>query len=261
MTYTPSAAETDTRHPAIRHLEVADLKDALKLGYEDFKAMPSHAFLLAIIYPIDGLIIARVTFGYDLLPMLFPLIAGFALLGPLAAIGLYELSRQRAMGVKLTLQHILDIFRSPSLGAIVTLSLILMAIFFAWLLTAQTIYETTVGTAVPESFSQFITMVMTTSGGHDLIIAGFSIGFLFAALVLVMITISFPLLLDRPVGTVAAIMTSARLFIRNPSTMAVWGLIVGGGLFLGSLPALAGLAVVMPILGHATWHLYRKAIV
>jgi len=88
----------DTSIPVIRKIDLSDLQQALRLGWEDFKAVPSHAIILCLIYPVLGLVLARTVSGYAVLPLLFPLAAGFALLGPFAALGLYELSRRRERG-------------------------------------------------------------------------------------------------------------------------------------------------------------------
>ena len=102
--------------------------------------------------------------------------------------------------------------------------------------------------------------MFTTGAGWALIVVGIGVGFLFAVLVLTISVVSFPMLLDRDVGLFTAVATSVLAVVTNPVPMAVWGLIVAGGLVLGSLPALLGLIVVMPVLGHATWHLYRKVV-
>jgi uncharacterized membrane protein len=246
--------------PTIRRITFADLKDALARGFDDFIAMPSQAVFLCLIYPIAGLLIGSATFGYGLLPLLYPLASGFALLGPFAAIGLYELSRQRERGLEPDLRHAFDIFRLPTLGAIVALGLLLMAIFLLWLAAAQAIYIAHFGYAPITSVSAFIDSLFTTRQGHSLIIVGNIVGFVFALVVLVISVISFPLLVDRDIGVVDAVVTSIRAVAKNPITMAVWGLIVAVGLVIGSLPFLIGLAVVLPVLGHATWHLYRKVV-
>ena len=246
--------------PEVRHVGLADLKDALAKGFDDFQAMPSHAIFLSLIYPIVGLAIGRLVFGRDLLPLLFPLAAGFALVGPFAAIGLYELSRRRERGMEVSWRHAFDVVHSRSFGAIVALGLLLMAIFLIWVAVAQAIYVASFGYAPAASIPDFLRQIFTTEAGWELILVGNAIGFLFAVAVLSISVVSFPLLLDRPIGAPAAVLTSLRAVLRNPLSMALWGLIVAVALLLGSLPFLAGLAVVMPVLGHATWHLYRKVV-
>lgn len=247
-------------HPKVRTIGLADLSHALTRGWDDFTAMPSHAVFLCLIYPVVGFVIFRLVLGANVLPLLFPLAAGFALIGPLAALGLYEMSRRRELGLDVSWKHALDVFRSPSLGAIIVLGLMLVAIFLIWIAVAQAIYVASFGYAPAASMPDFVNQVLTTRAGWTLAIVGNGVGFLFAVLVLTLGVVSFPLLLDRDVGVATAVLTSIRAVLANPVTMAVWGLIVAALLLAGSLPAFIGLAVVMPVLGHATWHLYRRVV-
>jgi uncharacterized membrane protein len=259
LDYIPPALATDDL-PVARTLRFEDLRDALKKGLDDFWAIPTHVVFLCLIYPIVGLLLFRVTFVYDLLPLLFPLAAGFALLGPFAAIGLYEISRRRELGMDTSWLHAFDIIHSPSLLHIVALGCVLMAIFGAWIAVANVIYAANFGDQPLTSPFAFANQVFTTPEGRSLIIAGNAAGFVFALLAASVSVVSFPLLLDRNVGFRVAILTSVKLVVKNPVVMATWFLIVAGGLLIGSLPLLVGLAVVLPVLGHSTWHLYRRAI-
>jgi uncharacterized membrane protein len=253
-------ASTNPAQPVVRRLRPADLLNALRLGVDDFAAMPSHAVFLCVIYPLLGLWLISLSLGHSMLPLAFPLAAGFALIGPFAAIGLYELSRRREAGLDTSSRHAVDVLYSPSIGAILALGLLLMAIFLVWLAVAQAIYVANFGYTAPTSISQFVVDVFTTRPGWNLIIFGTGVGFLFAVLVLTISAVSFPLLLDRDVGAAVALFTSIRVVVANPLTMALWGFIVAALLVAGSLPFFLGLTVVMPVLGHATWHLYRKAV-
>ncbi len=246
--------------PAVRQIAPADLKDALVRGLDDFAAYRSDVLFLCIVYPLAGLVLAWAAFGYDLLPLLFPLASGFALIGPVAAVGLYEMSRRREQGLEITWADAFGVLRAPAFGAILVLGLVLLAIFLAWLAVAQGIYMATLGPEPPASLGSFARDVLTTGAGWAMIVIGCGVGFLFAVLVLTISVVSFPLLLDRDVGLYTAVATSVRAVLANPETMAFWGLIVAGGLVLGSLPLLLGLIFVMPVLGHATWHLYRKVV-
>lgn len=253
-------ASMSPAQPAIRRVTPSDLWQSLARGFDDFSAMPSHAIFLCVIYPLLGLVLIAMALGYAMLPLAFPIAAGFALIGPLAAIGLYELSRRREAGQDTASSHVLDVVHSPSLPAIVALGVLLMAIFLIWLAVAQAIYVMFFGYSAPVSIVQFAHDVFATSAGWKLIVVGTGIGFLFAVAALTMGVVSFPLLLDRDVGAAVALLTSIRVVAANPTTMALWGLIVAVLLAAGSVPFFLGLTVVMPVLGHATWHLYRRAV-
>ena len=223
--------------PVIRTIGFTDLHQALRRGWEDFKAVPSHAVILCIIYPVLGLVLARTVLGYSVLPLLFPLAAGFALLGPFAAIGLYELSRRRERGEQATAWDALEVLRSPSFGAMLGLGALLLALFVTWVATAQAIYIAAFGYEGATGISDFFTRVLTTSQGWWLIVVGCGVGFLFALIALCISVVSFPLMLDRHAGAGDAMVTSLRAVARNPVPMAAWGLIVaaaaGGGIVAG----------------------------
>jgi uncharacterized membrane protein len=244
--------------PAIRRIKAADLRDVLVRAFDDFEAYRTDVIFLCLIYPLVGIALVRLTFGYGMLPLLFPLASGFALVGPVAAVGLYEMSRRREQGIPITWVDASGAIRSPGFGAMLVLGLVLLAIFLLWLFAANVIYQRTLGPAPPVSLAAFARDVFTTSAGWTMIVVGVGVGFLFALLVLAISVVSFPLLLDRDVGLDAAVWTSIRAVAANPGPMALWGLIVAGGLVIGSIPAFLGLIIVMPVLGHATWHLYRK---
>ncbi len=247
-------------HPPVRRVSVADLKECLALGAKDFGANRSDVVMLCIIYPIAGLILARAASGYELLPLVFPLASGFALLGPLIAVGLYEISRRQELGDKVNWTAAFGVLRAPGFWSIVGLGVVLLAIFAAWIGAAYVIYWATLGPEPPASVGSFLSDVFTTGAGWAMIILGCGVGFVFAVVSLTVSVVSFPLLLDRNIGVYAAVETSVRAVRANPRTMAVWGLIVSGSLVAGSIPALVGLIVVLPLLGHATWHLYKKVV-
>ncbi len=245
---------------AIRKIDMADLRDALDQGWEDFKAIPSHAVMLAVIYPILGLVLARTVHGLAVLPLLFPLAAGFALLGPFAALGLYELSRRREQGQEPSASDALGVFKSASIGSILALGVVLLILFVTWVATAQSIYISAFGPTPASDIPGFFHQVLTTPAGHKLILVGCGAGFVFAVVSLCISVVSFPLLLDRDANVADAVLTSIKAVAENPVTMAAWGVIVAALLIVGTLPFFLGLTVVIPVLGHATWHLYRKLI-
>lgn len=221
------ADERTAALPVVRRITFADLLQSLRQGWDDFKVWPTHAIFLCIIYPIVGAALGGIALGYSVLPLLFPLAAGFALLGPVAALMMYELSRRRERGEPTSFRAARGVIHSPGFPAIMAIALVLMGLFLMWLGTARALYQTLFGVYAAPDIS----------------------------------VISFPMLLDRDVGAATAVMTSVRAVMVNPVVMAAWGVIVAVLLALGSLPAFIGLAVVMPVLGHATWHLYRKLVI
>lgn len=247
-------------HPVVRHITVEDVFDALRRGFDDFWDKPSHYVFLCLIYPIVGVFLITWTSGGNALQLVFPLMSGFALLGPFFGLGLYEISRRRELNEDASWRHAFDVRQSPAIPSIAVVGGMLLVLFVAWLLTAQALYAWLYGPTAPASMGAFLHDLFTTQRGWTLIILGNLIGFLFALVVLSTTVIAFPLLLDRDVGAYAAIETSARAVLANPVPLLLWGLIVAVALLIGSLPILAGLAVVIPVLGHATWHLYRKLV-
>lgn len=247
---------------AIRHIGVADLGHVLARGFSDFGAFRTDVMFLCVFYPLAGLVLGYVTFGYNLLPLLFPLMSGFALIGPVAAVGLYDMSLRREQGLPTSWANAFSVLGSPAFGAIAVLGLLLTAIFLVWLGVAWGIYAMTLGQIEtgPVGTMQFLRDVFTTPEGWWMIGIGVGVGFLFAVLVLMISVVSFPILLDRDVGLLTAMRTSIRAVTSNPGPMALWGLIVAASLVIGSLPLFVGLIVAIPVLGHATWHLYRALV-
>ncbi len=247
--------------PHVRAITPRDLVDVLAKGFDDFWAMPTHVIFLSLIYPFIGIVIAWVMSSSDLLPLLYPMAAGFALVGPIAAIGLYELSRRREQGLDTAWTHAFDLLQVESFRAILALGLILLVIFGVWIAVAQAIYVAHFGYGPLESIDAFVRQVLTTDAGHRMILVGNGVGFLFALVAFAISVVAFPLLIDRNISATAAAATSVKAVLRNPLTMALWGLIVAAALLIGSLPLFVGLAIVIPVLGHSTWHLYRKVVV
>jgi uncharacterized membrane protein len=243
--------------PAVRKIGYGELRIALQRGWVDFLQAPTQFVFLCVLYPAIGLIAGTLAAGGDAFHLFYPMAAGFALVGPMAALGLYEISRRREGGLPATWLNVFDVARSPAFGSILGLGALLVALFLAWLWAADTIYGATVG-QLPRGTGLW--EALGTAQGWRMLWIGNLVGFVFAAVVLVLTAISFPMLLDRNNGVAEAVATSLRAFTVNPLPMAAWGLIVAMVLFAGSLPLFVGLAVALPVLGHATWHLYRLVV-
>ncbi len=253
-------AEGTLIRPQVVQIGMLDVLDALRRGWSDFSEKPSHYVFLCLLYPIAGVVLMIWSAGANLLPLMFPLASGFALLGPVAAIGLYEISRRREMGLDASWRHALAVRRSPAIFSIVAAAVVLFVLFIAWLKAAEGIYTFYFGDQLPASLAGFAHDVLTTPAGWAMMLWGDLTGLVFAVVVLAISVVTFPLLLERDVGAVAAMATSIRAFMLNPLPVLFWGLIVAVLLVIGSIPIFAGLAVVLPVLGHSTWHLYRKMV-
>jgi uncharacterized membrane protein len=256
----------DTAHspaPAIRRIGVSDILQSVRQGFSDFEAYRSDVIFLCATYAVIGVVLARLAFGADMLPLLFPLASGFAIVGPLAAVGLYEMSLRREQGAEVGWANAFDVLKAPAIAGIAALGLMLIALFLVWLLAAWVIFQVTLAPTLPGpvDIETFALAVLFTPPGQEMIVMGIGVGFLFALLAMMMSVVSFPLLLDRDTGLDTAIGTSFRAVLANPGPMALWGLIVAALLVAGTALVFVGLMVAVPVLGHATWHLYRKLIV
>lgn len=244
----------------VRHIGAADIRGALADGWRDFMAMRGDILFLAILYPLIGIVAAAATLGGPLLPLFLPIAAGVALLGPVAAVGFYELARRRENGLHSNWSHFLDVRKRPSFQEIASVSGLLLAIFALWLCAAGALYVILFGWEVPSSVGAFLAEVFTTAQGWALIVLGIGVGILFGIAVLAVSVVSMPMLVDCDVSASDAVATSLRASRDNPGMMARWGIIVAVLLILGSIPIFIGLAVVLPWLGYATWHLYTRLV-
>jgi len=170
------------------------------------------------------------------------------------------MSRRREAGLPASWGDAFAVLRSPRIGAMLVLSVGLFALFLTWLVVAHMVFLLTLGPDLPASVAVFLSEVFTTPAGWAMMLIGIAVGFVFAAVTLAATVVTFPMLVDRPVGLPLAIVTSLRVTGRNPGLVAVWGAVLAGLMVLGSLPFLLGLAVVLPVLAHASWHLYRRAV-
>ena len=246
--------------PGVRHIDEGDLRWALAEGWKDFKEKRGDILFLALIYPVVGFAAAAAALDQQYLFLLFPAVAGLSIMGPAVASGFYELARRREEGLDAGWIHFVDPLRGRSRGGLIWLTIGLLALFFAWLVAAWLVFDLTIGAYPAGGLPEFISQVFTTPQGWTMIVVGNLVGFLFALATLVLAVVSFPMVVDKPVDAGTAVMTSVHAVLENPGVMASWGLRVAILLALGCIPGFVGLAVALPVLGYATWHLYTRLV-
>lgn len=264
MAFASQASFGASARPAPLKFSKVELRDcfaALAEGFDDFVAMPTYPAFVGLFYALAGITLVSLSSFEHAMHLAFPLAAGFALIGPFVAIGLYEMSRRRELGLAPTWRDAFAVSRSPALPSVLVLGFFLFAIFVVWMVAAELLYLLIYGAETPKAVFPFLRDVLTTGRGWLLIVLGGLVGFCFAVVSLCLSVVSFPLMIDRGVGVGSAIGASLRVARENPLAIALWGLIVAAALIVGSVPLFFGLAVVMPVLGHATWRFYRRAIV
>jgi len=247
--------------PDIRTIHTADLRWALAEGWRDLTHKRSDLVLAGLLYPLVCGIAVYVAFNQPLLPLLFPLVAGLSIAGPAVASGFYEIARREEEGLDAGWVHFFDPLRGRSREPLIALAFGLGLLWLAWLAVAWAIYGATLGYATPASMGDLLARVFTTAEGWQLILFGNLAGFLFALATLACSVSAFPMVVDKPVEAGTAIRTSLAAFRRNPGVMLGWGLRVAILLVIGTIPFAIGLAVVLPWLGYATWHLYTRTVV
>lgn len=252
----PVSVESD---PVVRRIRAADVVDALGCGLRDFQARPFYGLLFGALYAAGGIVIVLSVTALGMVYLAYPLAAGFALLGPFVAIGLYEVSRQREAGHPPSLARIWTAMRSR--GEIGWMAFVTLFVFIIWMYQARLLVALFLGlNASFPSIQQFITIVLTTSEGLMFLMIGNLIGAALSLILFSLTVVSFPLLLDRDVDFITAMITSVRAVVTSPGPMIGWAAIVVVLLIVSALPFFLGLLVTLPVLGHTTWHLYRRVI-
>ncbi len=255
------AVERPAEALEVRTITTADLRDSLLRGWSDFLAHRGDLLFVGIIYPLVGFAVAAVALQDSLVPLFFPIAAGIGLMGPAVAGGFYELARRREQGLESGWSHFFDVVRRPSFDGFLAVAALLLVLFFAWMATAAALYVALLGVAPPESLGAFVTRLFNTPEGWALIVLGNLAGIGFAAAVLTVSVAAMPMLVDKDVDARTAIHVSRMAVTANKGTMLRWGITVAALLVAGSIPFFVGLAVVLPVLGYATWHLYTKLVV
>jgi len=245
--------------PVINTVTVADLVAALRLGWRDFTLAPLYGLFFASVYVLGGWVMYGALTGAGRLWWTLPAAAGFPILGPFIACGLYEVSRRIERGVPLGWRGVLGVIWAEKNRQIPSIAAVIVVFFLFWNFLAHMIFALFMGlstmTDVTSSFAVFL-----TPNGMMMLAVGTVVGAVFATLLFSLTVVSLPLLMDREIDFVTAMITSFATVQQSPLVMLGWGAFIAVLLFLAMLPGFLGLLVVLPVLGHATWHLYRRAL-
>ena len=246
--------------PVVRRIGTADIAEALGQGLRDFQAMPLYGLLFGAVYAGGGMVILLCLTAFGMVYLAYPLAAGFALIGPFVAVGLYELSRRREAGRPISLLAVWATVKSR--GEIGWMAFVTLFVFVIWMYQVRLLIALLIGLhASFSSLQEFITVVLTTSEGLWFLAIGNAVGAALSLILFSLTVVSFPLLLDRDVDFVTAMITSVRAVVTSPVPMIGWAAVIVVLLVVSALPYFLGLLVTLPVLGHATWHLYRRIVV
>ncbi|WP_394691624.1 DUF2189 domain-containing protein [Hoeflea sp.] len=245
--------------PPIRAISFDDVKASLGAGWSDFRARPGFGLFFGGIYMLGGLVILAFLTRIGSPWMIIPLAIGFPLLGPFVAVGLYEVSRRRAAGEPVTRKGVLaEVFhqRERQLG---WMAFVVMFIFWIWVYQVRLLLALFLGFKSFSSWDAFVQVVLSTPEGWGFLAVGTVVGAFLATVLFSTTVIALPMLAEREVDFITAMITSVSTVVKNPVPMLGFGFIVGLITLLALLPMFAGLLIALPLLGHATWHLYKRA--
>lgn len=244
--------------PIVRRITVADIAEAFGQGLRDFQAAPLYGLAFGALYAAGGIAILLCLTALSMVYLAYPLAAGFALIGPFVAIGLYEVSRRLEAGEQPTPRSLWAAVTSRS--EIGWMAFVTLFVFVVWMYQVRLLIALFLGLVSFASFEQFLTVIFTTQDGLIFLAAGHIVGAVLALVLFSITVISIPLLLEREVDMVTAMITSIKTVFQSPVIMLAWGVFVTLCVLAASIPLFLGLLVVLPVFGHATWHLYRRAL-
>lgn len=246
--------------PRVRAIGRDDVLAALRLGIDDFRAAPLYGLFFGGIYALGGLFLLWITLGAGVGYLTYPLATGFALLGPFVAVGCYEVSRRREIGEPLSFGGVLGVMVRQSSRELGWMAFVTLFTFLMWMYQVRILLILCMGLKNFTTFGEFLHVVTSTPEGWLFVVLVHVDGLIFALVTFSLTVVSFPLLLEREIDFVTAMITSVKSVTTNPRTMLGWGAVVALLLLIGTLPAFLGLFVILPVLGHATWHLHRRLV-
>jgi uncharacterized membrane protein len=250
---------TEAAAPDINLLEPSDLRESLALGWQDFRRAPILGLAFSVVYVLGGWLILWAMTTKGQVWWTLPASAGFPILGPFIACGFYEISRRLEAGEPLAAGQIFGVIFRQKDRQIPAIAAVIVVYFLFWNFLSHMIFALFLGNATMTNVSSSLAVFLSAQG-LAMLAFGTAVGAAFATLLFSLTVVSLPMLLDREVDFVTAMLTSFALVRENPRVMLTWGALIATCLFLGMLPGFLGLFLVLPLFGHASWHLYRRAI-
>jgi uncharacterized membrane protein len=244
----------------INRIGFADVKAALAQGWRDFTRAPAIGLFFGAIYAAGGIAIWLLLRVYHEPWWIIPIAVGFPLIGPFIAVGLYEASRRLAAGQPLRFGEILTVILAQRKRQVAWMAFVVLFIFWMWLYEVRMLLAIFLGFKSFSSIGAFIEVVTTTPEGIGFLIVGTAVGAAISFVLFCTTVVAIPLLLDREIDLITAIITSFKAVFQNLVPMIGWGITIVALTFAALLPMFLGLLVVLPVLGHATWHLYTKVV-
>jgi uncharacterized membrane protein len=246
--------------PVVRPIAIGDIVEAFAEGLRDFQAAPLYGLFFGAVYAAGGILIVACAAVLGMSYLAYPLAAGFALIGPFVAVGLYEVSRRRELGRPLRFGEILRVIVAQSRRELGWMAFVTLFIFVIWMYQVRLLLALFLGFRSFASLQEFIQVVTTTPDGLMFLLIGNVIGALLALILFSLTVVSFPLLLERDIDFITAMITSVRAVTTSPLPMIGWAAAIVALLLMATLSFFLGLLVVLPVLGHTTWHLYRRIV-
>ncbi|MFT3687551.1 DUF2189 domain-containing protein [Paenirhodobacter sp.] len=249
--------EAPSELPGIRDVPVATVPDILRRGVQDFRRAPAFGLFFSGVYVLGGIVLWWVLGSSGREWGLIPFAAGFPLLAPFAAIGLFEVSRRLERGEPLIWREVLGVVFAQKDRQLPSMAMIVLMMFMFWVFVAHTIFALFMGTRAMTNITSSPEVLLTTPHGVGMLVVGVAVGAVLAAVLFSITVIGLPLLLEREVDVVTAMITSVAAVRANPGTMLGWATTIAVLMFAAMVPMFLGLLVVLPVLGHASWHMYR----
>ena len=247
--------------PDVNTIGFNDLKECLDQGLSDFRKAPLFGLFFGGIYAFGGILIVQSFIAFEKGWLIYPVMVGFPLIGPFVAVGLYDVSRRLQVGQPLVWNEILSVINRQTSRQLPYMAFVMLFIFWIWIYQVRLLIALFLGRMSFPDFETFFQIITTTPQGWAFIGVGHAVGAGFSLVLFSLTVVSIPLILDRDVDFITGMITSVKAVFKSPIVMLSWGIFVTLAVIAAFVPLFLGLLVVLPVLGHTTWHIYKKIVV